>query len=102
MRATAPAGSGCTQPLTPRLSGCQGRLGAFGNRFPLVLGNGREDVKGQLVGVGIVHRHELDARIHEGRHEAGLAREPIRLGNDQLRASSFLALDACMTRRGNS
>jgi hypothetical protein len=48
-----------------------------------VFGNGGEDVDGQLVGVRVVHRHELDARVHKGRHEGQISRAPIKLSDDQ-------------------
>jgi hypothetical protein len=70
--------------------------GASGG-VPRALAASCQDVDAELLANG-----ELHAGPHEGRHEAGLVREVIRLRNDQLRASSFLALDACMTRRDNS
>jgi hypothetical protein len=39
-------GSGRPQPLSPRLSGCQSRLGTFRDRFALVLGNGGKQPEG--------------------------------------------------------
>jgi hypothetical protein len=40
-----------------------------------------------LLAFGVVHRHELDTRVHKGRHEGQISRKPIKLGNDQ---SSFV------------
>jgi hypothetical protein len=33
--------------------------------IPLVLRYGREDVDGQFVGVRVIHRHELNAAVHQ-------------------------------------
>ena len=45
MRSTAP----------PAVSGRQGRLGTFRDRVTPVLGNRRQDVDGQLIGVRVDH-----------------------------------------------
>lgn len=59
--------------------------GAPGDRLPFVLSNGRQNMKRQFVGVGIVDRDELDAGIHHGRDKGQVAREPVQLGDDELR-----------------
>jgi hypothetical protein len=76
-------GGGCAQLRSPRLSGRQSRPGVFRDRLALMLGNGRQDVNGQLIGVGVVHRDELDAGVHEGCYEGEVSREAIKLGDDQ-------------------
>ncbi len=48
-----------------------------------MFGDGGQDVDGQLVGVRVIHRHELHPRLHESRHEGEISREPIKLGDDQ-------------------
>jgi hypothetical protein len=55
--------------LAPRLGGCQCGLRAIRNHFALVLGHGRQDEDGELVGVWHVAGHELGAAIHERGNE---------------------------------
>ena len=83
MRRAAPAGSGVP------------------NRVPRALAAGRQDVDAELLANGMSVATNSTPDSMGVATKLGL-REPVRLRNDQLRASSFLALDACMTRRGNS
>jgi hypothetical protein len=84
MRCTAPAAFRVAPNRSARLGGRQGRLGRVRKSLLARVGNGRQNVDGELVGAPIVHRDELDARVHEGRHEgrACLAafRAPWRIG----------------------
>jgi hypothetical protein len=75
-------GSPETRP--PRLGRREGRLGALGNRFALMLGHRRQDMQRQLVGVRIIDRNELNAGIHERCDKGQVSGQPIQLGNDQL------------------
>jgi hypothetical protein len=52
----------------PRFAASGSRQSGFGmlrDHFPLVLRDGGEDVHRQLVGVRVVHGHELDAGFHK-------------------------------------
>jgi hypothetical protein len=69
--------------LPPRLDGRQEPPDALRDRLALVFGNGRQEAEGQLVGMGVVHRYELDAGVHKGCHESEVSGEPIKLGDDQ-------------------
>jgi hypothetical protein len=40
-----------------------------------------KDVDGQLVGMWVIHRHELHAGFHQGRHEGEISGQPIQLGD---------------------
>jgi hypothetical protein len=59
--------------VTPRTCRQRG-LGAGRDHFPLVLGDGGEDVQGQLVGGGHVDRGELDTGFHQVGDEGDVAR----------------------------
>jgi hypothetical protein len=50
---------------TASLGGLQCVLGALCNHLAFVLCNGGQDVNGELVGVRIVHRDELDTGVHQ-------------------------------------
>ena len=51
--------------------------------FPLMLGDGGQDVNGQLVGVRVIDRYELDAGVHQRRDESKISGKPVELGDDQ-------------------
>jgi hypothetical protein len=68
--------------VTPRTCRQRG-LGAGRDHFPLVLGDGGEDVQGQLVGGGHVDRGELDAGFHQVGDEGDVARQAVELGDHQ-------------------
>ena len=77
MRLTAPAGSGGrTQTLSASLGCRQSCPGALRNWFPLVFGDSSQNVDGQLVGVGIIHRWELRARLTSNARKARLRSGP--------------------------
>jgi hypothetical protein len=78
------SGVGGAQLRSASLGGRQGRLGPLRNGFPLVLGNGGEDVDRELVREGHVGGDELHARLHQLRGEGDVAGEPVELGDDQL------------------
>jgi hypothetical protein len=50
----------------------------------LVLGDGREYMDRELVGVRHVGGNELDAGVHKRRNERDIAAEPVELGDDEL------------------
>ena len=68
--------------VTPRTCRQRG-LGAGRDHFPLVLGDGGEDVQGQLVGGGHVDRGELDTGLHQVGDEGDIARQAVELGDHQ-------------------
>ena len=51
----------------------------LGDRFRFVLGDGGQDVDGQLVGVGVVAADEVDARLHQGGRERHAPGQPVQL-----------------------
>jgi hypothetical protein len=73
-----------SQTLPTPLGGGQGRFDVFRDRFPLVLGHGGQNVNGELVGVRVIHRHELNAAFHERGIESEVARKPVELGDNEL------------------
>ena len=56
---------------------------SLADHFPLVLGDGGQDVQGQLVGIGHVDGGELDAALHQVGDEGDVARQPVELGDHQ-------------------
>jgi hypothetical protein len=48
-----------------------------------VFGDSRQNVDGQLVGVRVINRYELDPGVHEGRYKSKISREPIELSDNQ-------------------
>src|SRR5262249_48083170 len=48
-------------------------LSSLRNRLALVLRNGGEDVDGELVGVRVVARDEIDTSVHQGGEEGNVA-----------------------------
>jgi hypothetical protein len=58
--------------------------GALRNRLALVLGDCRQDVDGQLVGMRLIDRDKLDLAVHQRGDERNVAREAVKLGDDQL------------------
>ena len=65
--------------------GLQRSLGPRRDHFPLMLGNGRENMQGQPGRMRVVHGDELDAGIHQRGNEGQISREAIQLGDDQPR-----------------
>jgi hypothetical protein len=51
--------------------------------IPLVLRHSRQDVHGELIGVGIIDGDEFDARFHDGGNEGDVTGEAIELGDDE-------------------
>ena len=74
---------GPSQPDAARLGRRQRGLGAGGDHLALVLGDGGQDVQGQLVGGGHVDRDELDAALHQVGDEGDVARQAVELGDHQ-------------------
>jgi hypothetical protein len=60
-------------------------LGSRGDHFPLMLGNGREDMEGQAGRMRVIYSDELDAGIHEHGDEGQISREAIEFRDDQPR-----------------
>jgi hypothetical protein len=58
-------------------------------RSPFVLGNSRQGVNGQLIGVWIIDCDELHTGIHEAGDKCQVRGQAVELGNDQL---GFLSL----------
>ena len=89
-------GHGPTESFSTSAGGSERRLGAGGNLLALVLGNGGEQVDGELVGLGHVGCNEVHAAFHQAGNEMDVAGEPVELGDDEL---GFLAA-TCVERRG--
>ena len=68
------------QPDAARPGGRQRGPGPGGDHLALVLGDGDEDVQGQLVGGGHVDRSELDAGFHQVGDERDVAGQAVELG----------------------
>src|SRR5262249_27531314 len=68
---------------TAILCGLQGILCPLCDHLPFVLRYSRKDVNGELVGVRIVDRDELHARVHQRGDESQVARQAIELGDPQ-------------------
>jgi hypothetical protein len=70
---------------SPRfLAAHQRGLGAFRDHLALMLIHGREDMDGQLVGVRVIHSHELHTALHQRGDEGQVAGQAVELGDDQL------------------
>jgi hypothetical protein len=54
-----------------------------------MLGHSRQDTDRQLVGMRVIHSHELHTGIHQRGDEREIPGESIELGNDQLGFLSF-------------
>ena len=63
--------------LAARLGCRQGGLGALADGFALVLGDGGQDMDGELVGVRVVGCDELDAGIRQRGDEGEIAGQPV-------------------------
>ena len=48
-----------------------------------MLGNGREDMKGETVGLGKIHRDEIHRGFHQVGNEGDVTRQAVQLCNDQ-------------------
>jgi hypothetical protein len=92
---------GVAETLPTRLSGLQRVLSALGNRFPLVLGHGCEDMHGQLVGMWVIDGHEFNAAVHQRRDEREIAAQPVELGETSL-ALCFLQAERAAASCGRS
>jgi hypothetical protein len=57
---------------------------AFGNDLPFVFSHDGQDLHGQLVGVGIIGRNEIDFAFEQAGDELDVTRQAIKLGDDQL------------------
>jgi hypothetical protein len=70
--------------LAARLGGGERGLGALRDCLALVLGDGGEDVDGELVGVRVITRDELDAAFYHRGYEMKVARQAVELGDNEL------------------
>ena len=71
------------EPCSPALGLGQRRLGPLRYHLPFVLGDGRQDVNGQPVGLGHVTGDEIDAALHQVGDEGHVAGQPIQAGDQQ-------------------
>ena len=80
-----------SEPGSPALGLGQRRLGPLRNHLALVLGDGRQDVNGQPVGLGHVAGHEIDAALHQVCDEGHVAGQTVQTG-DQKHGTALAAL----------
>jgi len=71
------------EPGSPRLRGCERRLGAFGDHLALVLGDGGQDMQREPVGLRHVAAEQVDAAFQQAGDEGDVARQPVELGDEQ-------------------
>ena len=74
------------QHRAPRFLGGQRVTGAAGNGRRFLLGDGGQDVQGELVGRGQVHGLEAHPAFHQGGQEGHAAGQAVELGHEQHRA----------------
>ena len=67
-----------------RLCRRKSRLGPVTDGLGLMLGDSREDMHGQPVGLWEVDRDELDAAFHEVRDECDVTGEPVQLRDNSV------------------
>lgn len=61
---------------------------ALGDSLALMFCDSREDVNREAIGLGHVHRHKVDATLHQSRDEMYVAGETVQLGDDEGCAAS--------------
>ena len=66
-----------------RLRGLKRSFGPLADGLALMLGDGRQDVNGELVRLGHIDGDEIDAGLHKPGDEMHVAGEPVELGDHQ-------------------
>lgn len=63
--------------------GSKSRFGAFTDPASFILGDGREDVQGQPIGLWVVTSDEINPAVHEFRNEGHIAGETVQFRNHE-------------------
>ena len=75
---------GVAKFLAPRLGCLQSIPRPLSDHFSLMLSHRGKDMNGELVGVRVIDRDELDTGVHQRCDEREIARQSIELGDDEL------------------
>ena len=81
--------STATKFYSPGLGRSQGLLRAPADHLPFVLGDRGENVKGKLVGIGVITGNEVNPSIHQVGNKRQVAGEPVKFRNDKRRPGDF-------------